>query len=360
MTPTFFSTDSVIGGAERYVQNVVHAVARHGTSDTFGFTQTIISVGRRGSLVAAVPEGVVLLDNIARSTDDMNAMPYDLWQALPGFELVHLHQALTGFGEYCAAILASLRIPFIATDLGGGSSALMLSGQGLELAARAVSISRYAEMIIRQGYSGPMEVVIGPVDTDFFRPGPAVATAERYAICVSRILPHKGIDKIISALPTGLALKVVGEAYDQRYFELLQNLARGKNVTFHQGVGDAELLKLYRGASIFLQASTLMDVFGNWAPKPELMGLTPLEAMACGLPVLLSNVGSLPELLPGEEAGRVFGSVAELKGQLEDFVAGRWPRAGAGELARSHVVDNYSSLVVGREFARIYRETAGQ
>lgn len=360
LTPTFFSGDSVIGGGERYVQNVADAVASDTAAGQPGFAQTIVSVRRRGSPASAVPQGIMLLGNIACSQGDMNAIPHDLWPVLPNFDLVHLHQALTPFGEYCAAVAASLHIPFIATDLGGGNSRLMLSGKGLELAARVVSISRYAESFILQGYSGPTDVVIGPVDTDFFRPGPVVPGSERYAICVSRILPHKGIDKIISALPPGLALKVVGEVYDQRYFELLQTLARGKRVTFRRGVSDLELLELYRGASLFLQASTYHDVFGNWASKPELMGLTALEAMACGLPVIISNVGSLPELLPNEEVGRVFGSVAELKAQFDDFASGRWPRAGVGERARRHVVENYSSLVVGRTFARIYREAAGR
>lgn len=360
LTPTFFSGESVIGGGERYVQYVAQAVARENASSNLGIAQVIVSVRRRGSQVATAPKGIVLLDNISRNPGDMNSLPHDLWPILPNFDLIHLHQALTPFGEYCAAVAASLNIPFIATDLGGGESDLMLTGKGLELAARTISISRYAESFIRRGYSGRTDVVIGPVNTDFFRPGPKVSGYERYAICVSRILPHKGIDQIISALPPELPLVVVGEAYDKRYFDILQDMSRGKRVIFRQGVGDQELLELYRGASLFLQASTYQDIFGNRSNKPELMGLTPLEAMACGLPVILSNVASLPELLPGEEVGRVFGSLGELKGLLDEFVSGRWPRAGVAELARRHVVENYSYSAVGRTFAQIYRETAGQ
>ncbi len=235
---------------------------------------------------------------------------------------------------------------------------MMLSGKCLNLAERVLSISKYAQSLTRSSFSGKADVIIGPVDTDYFVPPAKRPVNDGYGICVSRVLPHKGIDRIISALPNGLNLKVVGQVYDQRYFELLKKLAKGKAVEFVQSADDDSLLALYQGANLFLQGSTHKDIYGNVVHKPELMGLTTLEAMSCGLPVVVSDAGSLPEMVPNRRVGRVFGDHQELLSILQDYMSGGWPDESAYSEARAYVVENFSFLSVGKLLARVYREVA--
>lgn len=254
------------------------------------------------------------------------------------------------------AIVRSLGVPAIGTDLGGGANNLLLSSQGVELLDGVVSVSRYAHGLIGRLYSGPYEVLIGPVDTDRFRPASGgVAREGRTVLCVSRIMPHKGLDRVIAALPPGLSLVIVGRVDNEPYYQLLQQMAADKVVRFIHEADDDVLIGLYRSSDLFVRASAARDVYGYPVDKPEVISLTTLEAMACGLAAAVSDTGSLPELVPDRRLGRVFAGHHDLSAILHDVVAGVWPDPNAGRLARSHVVSRHGVAAIGRRIAGFYR-----
>ena len=84
------------------------------------------------------------------------------------------------------------------------------------------------------------------------------------------------------------------------------------------------------------------------------MGLTTLEALACGLPVIVSDGGSLPELVPDPTWGRVFSTDDEMQNYLNAFRHGLWPHRPSHQEARSHVLDNYSYKPVGVRLWNFY------
>lgn len=354
LTPAFFAADSVVGGGERYVYNVAKALAAAQETLQTAVKQCVFTVAPRERLFAEGRIPVRVLRNESIFDGPMQHFAWPLWQELAGFDLIHVHQSLTIFGAFCTVVAKSLGKTLVLTDLGGGESKLMLDGKGLELADGVVSISRYAHSLISGAFSGPHEILIGPVDTDFFVPA-AKAGNPRTAICVSRLLPHKGIDQVISTLPAGMSLRIVGQVYHEPYYTLLRDLARGKNVTFIHDADDTNLVELYQSSSLFVQASTAKDCYGNTSSRPELMGLTTLEAMACGLPVIVSDAGSLPELAADPRFSRVFHSRDELGRMLRDFAAGRWPDPDAGKLARSHALVNLGFEAVGHHLGRFYQ-----
>ena len=67
-------------------------------------------------------------------------------------------------------------------------------------------------------------------------------------------------------------------------------------------LSDEEIRALLQRASLFVHASTHFDYRGRYYAKPELLGLAPLEALACGTPILVSRAGSLHELTAVEGA----------------------------------------------------------
>ncbi len=355
LTPAYFSPDSTVGGGERYVYYVAQALRRVG-----GFRQSVFAVGGRELLFQHDGIPVHVLRNESGRPGAMDAFSGAVWQELSGFDLVHVHQSLTLFGAYSTAIVRSLGLPAIGTDHGGGENALMLQGSGMELLDAIVSLSDYARKLIDSFFHGPHEVLIGPIDTDRFCPDPTVARDRRAVLCVSRIMPHKGIDRVIAALPRGLRLVVVGHVYHPEYYDLLRRMAAGKDVTFVHDADDAALLGHFRTAGLFVQASTARDIYGNVVPKPELMGLTTLEAMACGLPVLVADTASLPELVPDRRFGRVFANNAELAGILGEFSRGDWPVPDAASLARRHAVESHGMDVIGARLAALYRRVAAR
>jgi glycosyltransferase involved in cell wall biosynthesis len=153
-----------------------------------------------------------------------------------------------------------------------------------------------------------------------------------------------------------LHLKIVGRRYHQEYFKLLSKKARGKDVMFVTDADDLVLRDLYQTSGLYIQASTYVDSYGKYVQKPELMGLTTLEALSSGMPAVVAATASLPELASDDRYSRVFRDVAELGEILIEYKHGAWPEAGAGSLARSHTVLHYSFPVVGEKIARFYAD----
>ena len=163
--------------------------------------------------------------------------------------------------------------------------------------------------------------------------------AARPAVCVGRILPHKGIDRIIRALPPGLKLRVVGRVYNEKP-HAAGRLPKGRTSSSFS-MRRTVLSWMYQKSSLFVQASCAQDVYGNVARKTELMGLTTIEAMACGLPVIVSADG-------GSTAGTgdrsPFRSGIQRRSGIRASCAapsGAWPSPGASAAARDHVVGTY-------------------
>jgi glycosyltransferase involved in cell wall biosynthesis len=119
----------------------------------------------------------------------------------------------------------------------------------------------------------------------------------RYFLFVSNIKPHKNLYNLLLALKislgkeNGIKLVVVGEykkliTSDEKSFELMDKNPLLKNSTIFTGFVDKEeLVLLYKNASAL--------VFPSFY---EGFGIPPVEAMACGCPVISSNSASLPEV----------------------------------------------------------------
>jgi glycosyltransferase involved in cell wall biosynthesis len=120
--------------------------------------------------------------------------------------------------------------------------------------------------------------VYPPVDTDFFRPAPAAA--ERFALVVSALVPYKRIDLAVAACRlAGVPLVVAGDGPER---PALQRLA-GTDVTFLGRVSDEEVRTLYQRAAVTL------------LPGEEDFGIVPVEAQACGRPVVALARGGARE-----------------------------------------------------------------
>jgi glycosyltransferase involved in cell wall biosynthesis len=137
--------------------------------------------------------------------------------------------------------------------------------------------------------------VIPPgVDLERFSPGdPSEArlrlglpSTGRIVVCVRRLVPRMGIEMLLEAWAMkrdGLLL-VIGDGGER---ERLESAARrlGSGVRFLGVVDDADLPRYYRAADVSVVPSTELEGFG----------LVALESLACGTPVVVTNVGGLPE-----------------------------------------------------------------
>jgi glycosyltransferase involved in cell wall biosynthesis len=149
--------------------------------------------------------------------------------------------------------------------------------------SRYVAISRYVARRIHRYYNRRADIVYPPVDTRFFHPDGRVP--ESYVLIVSALVPYKRIDVAVEAAHrTGTPLKVVGDGPERAR---LQQSA-GSSVEWLGACSDETIRELYRGAAAVL------------LPGEEDFGIAPLEAQACGRPVVaLARGGALETVVPG-------------------------------------------------------------
>src|SRR5215468_6815311 len=177
-SPTWFSAASVIGGGERWVENVMRAISVGAP----WIEQAMVAIGTEPSFALRGKFAVRVLANERESRAPMDAISSGLWDEYASFDVIHIHQSLTDFGAYACCIAASLGKTIVVTDLGGGNNPVMMNG-GLALADGVLSISNYAHDRIASDVRSPSLVMIGPIDTDAFHPAER-PPPEPAAICV--------------------------------------------------------------------------------------------------------------------------------------------------------------------------------
>ncbi len=116
-----------------------------------------------------------------------------------------------------------------------------------------------------------------------------------YLLFLGRIHPHKGVHTAIDvARRTGRKLIIAGIVQDVEYFRTrIEPLVDGEQVRFVGSVGPAERDALLGGASALLHLIEFDEPFG----------LSVIEAMATGTPVIAFNRGAMPELIDNGRSG---------------------------------------------------------
>ncbi len=151
---------------------------------------------------------------------------------------------------------------------------------------RYVAISHYVAGRIGRYYNREATVVYPPVDTEFFQPDAVVP--ERSALVVSALVPYKRVDLAIEACRiAGVPLTIVGDGPERAHLERLA----GGSARFLGRRTDDEVRALYRRSAVTL------------LPGEEDFGIVPLEAQACGRPVVALGRGGARETVVDGETG---------------------------------------------------------
>ena len=353
LTPLYFDEKSYLGGGERYPLNLAKGLHIASGGE---FEVELISFGETSRRMEMAP-GVTLrvLAAACRPDNPLDVVSWELPEAISGVDLVHIHQAYTRCTEMGLLVSKLQRKPVCVTDHGGDTSRLGVEIDCLELADRIVAYSDFGAAL--HGHTNvPIHVIKGGVDACLFTPpSKADRPARDRVVYVGRLLPHKGIDRLIAALPPELPLTVCGRPYHAGYFALLNRLAAGKRVEFITDADDSTIRDLYAKAWAVVLPSVYKDCDGNVYKAPELMGFTLLEAMACGTPAIASRVGAMPEFIVEGETGFVYDTEDQLAERLRRLAADPVLVEEMGRRARREVEAEYDLKVAGGKYAALYR-----
>jgi glycosyltransferase involved in cell wall biosynthesis len=183
----------------------------------------------------------------------------------------------------------------------GGRARNALEGRVLRRAERVVVLSKYmADLVIGLHDLDPSRIiVIRPgLDLNRFNVGSQTDARDRLelprdipiAVCVRRLVRRTGVDLLIDAWRSAQfdgVLVIVGTGPEEGR---LRAAASGmSNVRFLGSVEDSQVVAVYQAADISVMPSRSLEGFG----------LAAIESLACGTPVIGTNIGGLPDVLRG-------------------------------------------------------------
>ncbi|HEY2063097.1 MAG TPA: glycosyltransferase family 4 protein [Amycolatopsis sp.] len=242
-----------------------------------------------------------------------------------------------------------------------GWSMLPGSRQALRRIGDTVDVLTYVSKYTRRRFAaafGPLaglELLPSGVDTTLFAPDAGAREEIRArhglgdrptVVCVSRLVPRKGQDMLIRALPglrervPGAALLIVGGGpYRKHLTQLAGELDVSEHVVITGSVPWSELPAHYNAGDVFAMPARTrgkgLDVEG--------LGIVYLEASATGLPVVAGTSGGAPEAVLDEVTGHVVDGrdVGQLRETLAALLADPVRARRMGEAGRAWVKENW-------------------
>lgn len=290
--PALFGYEGIFGGAERYALELARAMSQQVPTRLVAFGKQPFS-RKEGSLRIEVVRNLIPFRRFRFDPIGPMLIPHLSWATV-----VHYHQTHTMMASASLIISRLTKRRIFTTHLGSGGFGLHQIFNTDLLFNGHLHISEYSRRIFGHSQLPNAHVIYGGVDTLFFSP-PNDAPARSYVLYVGRLLPHKGIDYLIKAIPIHIPLIIAGRPMRHAfwYFELLKELSKGKNIKYMHNVDDLTLRYLYQNALCVVLPSVYQSCDGMRYTIPELLGLTLIEGMACGTPGICTSVASLPEIV---------------------------------------------------------------
>jgi glycosyltransferase involved in cell wall biosynthesis len=346
VTPRFYGNECSIAGGPKYLLYICRALQKGAESLGWNIETSVLSFGKEANVFESGPHRILHKIIKGDPKHPLTISADDIINSLQDADVVHVHQFLSHACLYVAAHARLLGKCIIGTDHQGEEHHLSYNPEVSGIFDFFHSISDFALNTYKR-LKGPVKLIKGPLDTETYKPDLQKQRNPRSVLAVGRLLPHKGYEKIIEALPMEMELTIAGALVDVAYREFLFSRIQQKKVKIIEGLSDSEIINLMHTAGIFVHAATYIDFRGKIHTKPEMLGLAPLEALSTGLTTIVSDAGALPELgkLPG---CYVFKSVQDLNRLLNAHLDGGLKHP-APEIIHAGVEEVYGLENFGRK-----------
>jgi glycosyltransferase involved in cell wall biosynthesis len=252
--------------------------------------------------------------------------------------------------------LRSVSSPFKKIKLSRWYSFLGMQKQVARRLSRVITVSNSAAQDIHLDFGVPRDRFrVAPlgISTEIFRPIQGIDREEnRLITTTSADIPLKGLAYLLHAMAAlthrrDVRLTVIGQPRkDGPVEKLVRDLDIGRRVDFTGRVDQREFVEHYARSSIAVVPSLY-----------EGFGLPAGEAMACGLPVVSTTGGALPEvvgdagvLVPPADSGALVSAIGDLMDHPDKALA-------LGEAGYRRVQEQFTWSQTAQKTAQVYRET---
>jgi glycosyltransferase involved in cell wall biosynthesis len=217
-------------------------------------------------------------------------------------------------------------------------------------------VSNFLEQAIRAyGIKAEFHVVPNVVDTGIYHPLPKQVGKDdprKKILLVAMLTPQKGVPYLLDALAevkqarTDFCLDIVGEGGERKKYEdLSQQLGLGDCVTFHKGFyTKKEIAELMQRCDFFIQPSLF-----------ETFGVVYIEAMACGKPVIGSDLRVLREIVDQKVGILVPPKDVKALAKAIERMLDSYQNYSPEEIAQ-YAGERFSYGAVGKVLDDVYRE----
>lgn len=336
--PTHFDLNSVIAGGERYAYGLAKAMSEKAETVLFSFAKEEKTF-RDGNLTVRHCKTLFYAGGIA------NPFSFEFLGELKDFDVIHCLQFRTLVTDFAMIAGISSRKRVFTTDLAGGTYYCISHKIPLwKKTTGFLYISEYNRELNRS-VTSPYRILFGGVDTDFFVPSENTEPRNKF-LFVGRIFRAKGIHDLIDAATDQTSVEVAGTCHEPNYMKELKSKIGTKPVTFHEGIPDADLLKKIQTSTAVVLPSLVDGGFTS-----------AIEAMACGTPVIGTQLGSLPEVVEDGVTGLLVppGNPQALREKMQFLLQNPQKAAEMGKNARQRVLERYTWKQVADRCLDAYR-----
>ena len=205
-----------------------------------------------------------------------------------------------------------------------------------------------------------LEIIPFGVDTNIFRPYNVLKDKNVFQILsVGYLIERKGFEYLINSINevlkvhTNVKLKIVGTGpLENQIKKQIKELKLEGTVEIIGNVSEEELLDLYNSSQIFVLPS-IVDSQGN----TEGLGVVLLEAMACKVPVIASNIGGIPDIVHDKVNGTLVPEkdVLELTMAIDEMIENEEFRKSLALNGYEMVKGYFSWEKIAKDYIDIYK-----
>ncbi len=294
------------------------------------------------------------------------------------FDLVHAHWIIPQ-GVIACLCKKIFNIPYIVSIHGSDIMAFDKSFNNsvfrklyiivLNNAAFVTANSNKTAEIVNRISNLDVEIIPMGVDLDLFNPNQTFkkekgAKPNQEILFVGRLIDWKGVSylvdailKIKSSYPK-IILKIIGDGPELSSLQArVKKLKLQKNVIFLKAVPNYKLPDIYRNADVFVIPSIIND-----NGETEGLGTVALEAMACGVPVIGTNVGGIPDIIKDRVTGLLVDekNSEAIADSIIEIMENKPLRDDLSKNAHEFIQKRFSWDIISERFIKLYKKVGSK